>query len=334
MQNATLLARLHGFHRDEANRRAEEALRLLGLQPLGKRQAETLSGGQLQRLQIARALSFDAELLILDEPKTGLDVEGQEAMWEYLRREQAKGVGMLLWNWRSSYLGRLVEPLAYLAFMVVGIGASMKTVTFDGHATSYLQFVLPGILALLTVRAGIGTVSDFSNDRKWGVYAFARSTGVGPAGYLLSLIIASTLFCYLQAAAVLAVGALLGWVGRLGPTLLLLVLLPVFVAFWVLFGAMIGALVNSYAQRDLIVNLSSLPIVLAAPLFYYLDGAPSFLRILASINPLSYQVDLARQISVSAPSLSTAVVTVGLLVAVFVLALVSLSRAEWLTVER
>ena len=96
MQNVAFLARLHGFSLNEANRRAEEALRLLGLTSLARRQAETLSGGQLQRLQIARALCFDAELLILDEPTTGLDVEGQEAMWEYLRREQAKGVGMLI----------------------------------------------------------------------------------------------------------------------------------------------------------------------------------------------------------------------------------------------
>lgn len=239
-----------------------------------------------------------------------------------------------LWNWRASYLGRLIEPLAYLVFMVVGIGASMKTVAFDGREISYLQFVLPGILALLPVRVGISTVSEFSNDRKWGVYAFARSTGVGPAGYLLSLIIAAVVFCYVQAAAVLVFGALLGGIGHVGPTLLLLVLMPVLVAFWVLFGAAIGALVNSYAQRDLIVNLSSLPIILAAPLFYSLDGAPSYLRALAAINPLSYQVNLARQISVSTPSLTNTAVTVGLLAVVFVLALVSLSRAEWLTVER
>ena len=42
-----------------------------------------------------------------------------------------------LWNWRSVYLGRLIEPLAYLAFMVVGLNASVAQVSYHGHALGY-----------------------------------------------------------------------------------------------------------------------------------------------------------------------------------------------------
>ncbi len=69
----------------------EKALCTLGLQDLQKRQIGALSGGQQQRCFLARALAQEAHILLLDEPFTGLDVPGCEALAQLLRSLAAEG---------------------------------------------------------------------------------------------------------------------------------------------------------------------------------------------------------------------------------------------------
>jgi zinc transport system ATP-binding protein len=68
----------------------QEAIDRVGLSPSADRRLTTLSGGQQQRAFIAKALAADPELLVLDEPTTGVDVEAQESLaslLEQLHRE-------------------------------------------------------------------------------------------------------------------------------------------------------------------------------------------------------------------------------------------------------
>ncbi len=73
--------RAFGKHDDEM---VHKALRTLGLENLQHRQIGELSGGQLQRAFIARALAQEAHILLLDEPFTGLDAPGAHALGELL----------------------------------------------------------------------------------------------------------------------------------------------------------------------------------------------------------------------------------------------------------
>lgn len=70
----------------EANKRADELLVSLDLEPLAKRTTSTLSGGQRRRLDVAIGLVHRPTLLFLDEPSTGLDPHNRANLWEHILR--------------------------------------------------------------------------------------------------------------------------------------------------------------------------------------------------------------------------------------------------------
>ena len=74
----------------------EETLRLAGLEGLERRLFGRLSGGQKQRLLFALAVCGNPDLLFLDEPTTGLDVEARRELWDCVRRLVADGRTVLL----------------------------------------------------------------------------------------------------------------------------------------------------------------------------------------------------------------------------------------------
>jgi molybdate/tungstate transport system ATP-binding protein len=79
--------------RDEIKRRVNEMMDLLGISQLSGRYPSTLSGGEQQRVSVARALAVDPKVLLLDEPLSALDPRTQEAVRGELRRiHEAQGV--------------------------------------------------------------------------------------------------------------------------------------------------------------------------------------------------------------------------------------------------
>jgi ABC-2 type transport system ATP-binding protein len=81
-----LSAALHKRHRPVAG-----VLETAGLTDLAKRRVAGLSGGQQQRVRFAMALVADPDLIVLDEPTTGLDVEARRAFWAAMREETEQG---------------------------------------------------------------------------------------------------------------------------------------------------------------------------------------------------------------------------------------------------
>lgn len=86
----------YGVPRAEAHKRADELLAQLGLADKKDKQARTLSGGMKRRLMIARALMHNPQLLILDEPTAGVDIELRRSMWEFLKEINLQGVTIIL----------------------------------------------------------------------------------------------------------------------------------------------------------------------------------------------------------------------------------------------
>ncbi len=76
----------YGIQSNIAKEKAEHILNLLGLWDKRKNTPRELSGGMKRRLMIARALIHDPQLLILDEPTAGVDIENRRSMWELLQK--------------------------------------------------------------------------------------------------------------------------------------------------------------------------------------------------------------------------------------------------------
>jgi lipooligosaccharide transport system ATP-binding protein len=95
-QNLTTYARFFGIPRKEARRRADELLEFVQLSERADSKVEPLSGGMKRRLTIARALVNEPEIVLLDEPTTGLDPQARHLVWERLFRLKQRGVTLVL----------------------------------------------------------------------------------------------------------------------------------------------------------------------------------------------------------------------------------------------
>ena len=85
-----------GGRASERLARAEEALARVGLAALARKRPEELSGGELQRVGLARALVGDPELVIADEPTSNLDAATAEVVLALLRGAHARGAAVLV----------------------------------------------------------------------------------------------------------------------------------------------------------------------------------------------------------------------------------------------
>ena len=92
----TTQAGFYGIKKSIAEPKVEEMLKRLGLWDKRNDQARTLSGGYKRRLMIAKALIHDPQLLILDEPTAGVDIELRREMWSFLKEINENGTTIIL----------------------------------------------------------------------------------------------------------------------------------------------------------------------------------------------------------------------------------------------
>ncbi|MDQ3822947.1 MAG: ABC transporter ATP-binding protein [Actinomycetota bacterium] len=95
-ENLLVYGRFFGLPKDVIRRRADELLEFVQLAERRSSRVESLSGGMKRRLTVARALVNDPELMLLDEPTTGLDPQARHALWERLYGLKRRGVTLVL----------------------------------------------------------------------------------------------------------------------------------------------------------------------------------------------------------------------------------------------
>ncbi|WP_136716658.1 ABC transporter ATP-binding protein [Halorientalis salina] len=104
----------HGIPHDEASRRAEEALKTVGIYEKRDTRFDWLSGGMKRRFVLARALVSNPDLLILDEPTAGVDVELRRDLWDLITDLNDDGTTILLTTHYIEEAERLCDRVAIM----------------------------------------------------------------------------------------------------------------------------------------------------------------------------------------------------------------------------
>ena len=114
MQNFEVFARYFDIDKKTAHERALSLLKYFALEQRQNARATELSGGMVRRLVIARALINQPELLILDEPTTGLDPQSRHQLWEKLESLKAQGITILLTTHYMDEAARLCDQIVIM----------------------------------------------------------------------------------------------------------------------------------------------------------------------------------------------------------------------------
>ena len=133
----------------------QQALDVVSMGDLAKRQIDQLSGGQQQRMFIARALAQEAELILMDEPMTGLDVTSQDEIFSILDQLQADGVTVLISLHDLKMAAERFDRVMLLNKKLLAIGIAEDALSPENLIRAY-----GGTLQLLPTENGMLALSD------------------------------------------------------------------------------------------------------------------------------------------------------------------------------
>jgi len=155
LQNLLVFARYFDIAAPEAKQRAAELLKFMTLEQRGDSRAVDLSGGMMRRIVLARALLNRPELLILDEPTTGLDPQSRHLVWERLEELRSKGLTILLTTHYMEEASRLCDRIMIMdkgRRLVEGKPAELVNRHVGRHVLEVVD-PPPGVAELLTRRS-------------------------------------------------------------------------------------------------------------------------------------------------------------------------------------
>lgn len=160
LENLVVYASYFGIPREAAVVRAREQLEFFGLTAKEAVDVEALSGGMKRRLTIARAMMNKPEILILDEPTTGLDPEARHFIWQHLKSLKKQGLTLILTTHYLEEASQLCDRLVIMdegRILVEGKPAELVTRFVGQHV---LEVGLPQSLhqdLLATVKNLVGS---------------------------------------------------------------------------------------------------------------------------------------------------------------------------------
>lgn len=160
------LARLHGFDTDAAKRNTSALLERLGLEERANDTLESLSLGNQQRAQIAAALVHEPEVLILDEPFSGLDPMAVDVVLGVLKEHAGGGAPVLFSSHQLDIVERLCDDLVIIASGEIRAAGPREELRRQ-HSTERTELLLAGDAGWVREIPGVHVV-DF--DGSWALF--------------------------------------------------------------------------------------------------------------------------------------------------------------------
>jgi lipooligosaccharide transport system ATP-binding protein len=139
-ENLLVYGRYYDLPRKLALQRAEELLEFVQLTEKADSKVEQLSGGMKRRLLIARALINDPEIVVLDEPTTGLDPQARHLVWDRLRALTIEGKTLLLTTHYMEEAARLCDRLVIMEGGLIIAKGSPKELIEEHVSPEVLEF--------------------------------------------------------------------------------------------------------------------------------------------------------------------------------------------------
>ena len=136
-------------------RQVNQYLQVVGLGDLADRQISELSGGQQQRMFVARALAQEAELILMDEPLTGLDLPAQEELFRIMDTLRKDGVTVMVATHDLNLAAEQFDRVMLLKNRLLGFGQPDEVFTPE-----LLQVAYGGHLRLIHTDEGLMILSD------------------------------------------------------------------------------------------------------------------------------------------------------------------------------
>ncbi|MFZ8758154.1 ABC transporter ATP-binding protein [Microbacterium sp. HMH0099] len=159
VEHIAYLARLHGFGKAEATKKATALLERLGLGERLGDLVETLSLGNQQRAQIAAALVHEPDVLILDEPFSGLDPLAVDVVAGVLQEKAATGAAVLFSSHQLDVVERLCDDLVIIAGGTIRATGTREELRAQ-HATHRYELLSHGDAGWLREESGVSVI-DF-----------------------------------------------------------------------------------------------------------------------------------------------------------------------------
>jgi lipooligosaccharide transport system ATP-binding protein len=140
--NLYIYGRYFGLPRAEVRQRAEELLEFVQLTEKARSKVEDLSGGMKRRLTIARSLINRPEVLLLDEPTTGLDPQARHVVWDRLFRLKQQGVTLVITTHYMDEAEQLCDRLVVMdKGLIVAHGSPLELIrTHSTREVAELRF--------------------------------------------------------------------------------------------------------------------------------------------------------------------------------------------------
>jgi len=165
--NMSVHADLYGVPRSERDRRMTDMLKLVELYDRRHSRVSTFSGGMKRRLALARALLHDPQLLYLDEPTLGVDVQSRRAIWDYILDLKKEGKTVLLSTNYLEEANLLCDRIAIIDHgKLVALDTPVDLKRRYGNTILEIETILPPSQHLLEkLRAMKGISNVIHNDK-------------------------------------------------------------------------------------------------------------------------------------------------------------------------